>query len=239
MPMTREELKRIFQESVAKEFADIPENEDEIEHVFSDKFVRNMDKLIARQKKPYWKLIYNGKLRVAMVAMVCLVLAMTAGGAVVEAGQTTEIVQTESLIEGIRVYRVIGDTTTDLKHKYYLTNVPEGFKEVNAAGFGYGWNMVKYQDAKGNYIRFAQHPTQGIQFHLENEILKEYSVEIRGIEVKFFEYSDEIIAIWLDDESAMIIEYYGCTDRDVIIELIEAMEFEEVVPLPWCNLFNW
>lgn len=112
MPMTREELNRAFQESIAEEFADIPENEDEIGHVFSDKFVRNMDKLIARQKKPYWKLIYNGKMRVAMVAMVCLVLAITVGGIVVEAGQTTEIVQTESLIEGIRVYRVVGDTTT-------------------------------------------------------------------------------------------------------------------------------
>ena len=134
MPMTREELKRIFQESVAKEFADIPENEDEIEHVFSDKFVRNMDKLIARQKKPYWKLIYNGKLRVAMVAMVCLVLAMAAGGTVVEAGQTTEIVQMESFELGdklIRRYCVKGYTTTEIKHKYYLTNVPEGFTHPN------------------------------------------------------------------------------------------------------------
>ena len=238
MPMTREELKRIFQESVAKEFADIPENEDEIEHVFSDKFVRNMDKLIARQKKPYWKLIYNGKLRVAMVAMVCLVLAMTAGGIVVEAGQTTEIVQAESLIEGIRVYRVIGDTTTDLKHKYYLTNVPSGFYLIDTAKSN-NWNMLKYRDEEGNYIRFAQHPTQGINFNVEDEILNEYEIEIRGVKVKIFECSDEIIAIWLEDDSAMDLRYYGCSDACVVIEMIEAMEFEDVVTLPSCNLFNW
>lgn len=233
MAMTREELMQAFQEAVSTEFADIPCEED-IDYTFSDNFLQKMDKLIARQKKPYWNLFYNGKMRVAMVAMVCLVLAMTAGGIVVEAGQTTEIVQTESLIEGIRVYRVVGDTTTDLKHKYYLTNVPSGFYLIDTAKSN-NWNMLKYRDEEGNYIRFAQYPTQGIYFNVEDEILKEYSVEIRGIEVKIFEYSDEIIAIWLEDDSAMDLRYYGCSDACVVIEMIEKMEFEEVGPQLWCN----
>lgn len=78
MGMTRSELNHAFREVASMEFADIPCDEAQIQINFSDKFTQKMEKLIARQKKPYWKYVNTAKKRVAIVAILLLSIAVTA-----------------------------------------------------------------------------------------------------------------------------------------------------------------
>lgn len=78
MAMTRVELNQVFREVTSLEFVGVPYIEETIEFEFSDDFQKKMDKLIARQKKVYWEYVNTAKKRVAIVAIVCLSLFVTA-----------------------------------------------------------------------------------------------------------------------------------------------------------------
>lgn len=78
MGMTRTDFNHAFREVASIEFADIPCDEAQIQFNFSDKFTQKMEKLIARQKNPYWKYVNTSKKRVAIVAILLLFIAVTA-----------------------------------------------------------------------------------------------------------------------------------------------------------------
>lgn len=225
MAMTRAQLNQAFREVASMEFADIPWDEAAISFSFSDKFLQKMEKLIARQKKPYWEYVNTVKKRVAIVAVVCLSLFVTACSN--EEFREPIIRQMEKLEGMMRHYFIEGDARIEIENKYYLTTVPDEFELVLELGDS-GWHMVRYQDKEGNCIEFSQYASDGLNYNVEDEMINEYSIEIRESEVLIFEYSDSIRAIWTEDGYGMGLIYKGCTEVNVIIEMIESMRFDEV-----------
>lgn len=221
MGMTRTQLNQAFREVATMEFVDIPCEEAQIEFHFSEQFNKKMEKLIVRQKKPYWEYVNTAKKRVAIVAIVFLSVLATACS---NKEFREPIIRKIEQLEGImRHYFIDGDLRNEIENVYHLTMIPEGFHIVLEYGNS-SWHMVRYQDEKGNQIEISQYATGELNYNVKDEMIKENSVKIRDAEVMIFEYSDEMQAIWTEDGYGMGLIYKGCTDVDVIIKLIETME---------------
>ena len=76
--MAENKLKTALREVVSAEFAEIPRNEREINHSFSDDFLRRMDKLTHAQRSRFWRMTNTVPKRVAAVAAAFLLIALTA-----------------------------------------------------------------------------------------------------------------------------------------------------------------
>lgn len=224
MTMTRAQLNQAFREVAAMEFVDIPCEEMHIDFSFSEQFVKKMEKLIARQRKPYWEYVNTAGKRVAIVAIVFLSLFITACS---NEEFREPIIRKMEQLEGImRHYFIDGEVRNEIENIYHLTMVPEDFSIV----FEYGnsaWHMVRYLDEKENQIEISQYATGGLNYNVKDETINEYYVKIRDAEVSIFEYSDAMRAIWVEDRYGMSLIYEGCTDVNEIIELIEMMEKEK------------
>lgn len=219
--MTRAQLNQAFREVASMEFVDIPCEETYIDFSFSEQFVKRMEKLISRQRKPYWEYVNTAVKRVAIVAIAFLSVLITACSN--DEFREPIIRRMEQLEGTIRHYFIEGDVKNDIINKYFLKLIPNDFKLVLELGNS-TWHMVRYQNKDGNQIEFEQYATEELNYNVENDYVNEYSVEIREVEVLIFEYTDYIRAIWTEDGYGMGLIYKGCTDVDVIIEMIETME---------------
>lgn len=74
--MTNDKFKKAISEALCKEYSElIPEHNSN--HVFSDSFNKKMDKLIKKQRKPYYKLINTAGKRVACFVVLVLIVSFT------------------------------------------------------------------------------------------------------------------------------------------------------------------
>ena len=223
MSMTRAELNQAFREAVSLEFVGIPYVEETIEFDFSNDFQKRMEKLIARQKKVYWEYVNTAKKRVAIVAIVCLSSFITA--CTNPEFREPIIHQMEKLEGFIRHYFIEGSMMQEIEDLYSLSNIPDEYETI----FEYGnskWHMVRYQDEEGHQIELSQHASDQLNYNVKDEVVNEYQVKIRNIEVTIFEYSDSMRAIWIEDGYGFDMIYEGCVNVDVIIQMIEAISIE-------------
>lgn len=74
--MTDSEFKQAISEALCEEYVkSIPEHNSD--HIFSDSFNKKMEKLIKRQKKPYYKIINTAGKRAACIAVAALILSFS------------------------------------------------------------------------------------------------------------------------------------------------------------------
>lgn len=223
MSMTRVELKRAFREATALEFSDVPRNDAMIEFYFSDEFIQKMQKLIISQKKCYWTYMNTVKKRVAIIIVICLSLFVTACS---NKAFREPIIQKMEQLEGvIRHYFIDGDVRNEIKDKYYIEMEQEEFNKISEIGDS-RWHMVKYEDGVGNSIEFSQYAVDSLEYNVNDQTVNEYSIKVRECEVLIFEYSDFIRAVWIEDGYGMGLRYNGCTDVNVIIEIIETIKIK-------------
>ena len=218
--MTRAELNQAFREVASMEFAEVL-YEDEISYCFSDAFVRKMEKLIARQRKPYWKYANTAAKRVAIVAILVICIAMTALSN--EEVRASMLQWCSDVYEEYIRYYFEGDTTKVIEHEYRLTMIPEGFEKVYEQRDKENV-VIGYENENGNYIQFEQHATEVYEFVVDNEQMEWSNIIIDDEEVKMYEHPDLIGAIWIEDGYAMHIVYHGCQDVKTIYEMIHTIE---------------
>lgn len=221
MAMTRAELNQAFREVASMEFADVPCNEEQIQFTFSDNFIKKMDKLIERQKKPYWEYVNTAKKRVAVVVIVFLFLFVTVFG--FEEVRASMLQWCADVYNEYIYYYFEGETTKEIEHEYRLTMVPEGFEVV--VDMRDSQNItICYENAEGDYIQFYQNTTEGYDYFVDNEN-GEWSTDIiNNNEVKLFDYTSALGALWVEDGYAMFLCYYGCEDIEIIKEMVKTIE---------------
>lgn len=74
--MANDKFKKAISEALCEEYSEsIPKNNSD--HVFSDSFNKKMDKLIKRQRKPYYKMINTAVKRAACFAVLVLAASIT------------------------------------------------------------------------------------------------------------------------------------------------------------------
>ena len=221
MAMTRAQLNQAFREVASMEFADIPCDETLIQFNFSDRFTQKMEKLIARQKKPYWEYVNTVGKKIAIVAILVLSIAVTAFRN--EEVRASMLQWCEDIYGEYIRYYFEGDTTKVIEHEYQLTKIPEGFERVYDQR-DIETVVIGYENEVGDYIQLEQYATDGYETYIDNEN-GEWSTEIIGNkEVILADYGTQMSAMWNEDGYFMFLIYYGCDNMEIIKEMVDAVE---------------
>lgn len=221
MEMNRAQLDQALREVASMEFVDIPRDEMGIKFCFSDKFIQKMEKLIANQKKPYWEYVNTVGKRIAIVVTLFFVIGVTAFSN--EEVRASMLQWCEGIYEEYIRYYFEGDTTNVIEYEFQLTYVPEGFEKVYEQR-DYETIIVGYENKLGDYIQFEQHVTAGYDFNVDNENGEWSNTIIDDKDIRVYQHSDLMCALWIEDGYSMYIMYYGCQDVKMIYEMIKTMK---------------
>ena len=223
MAITREQLEEIFIESIAKEFADIPLDGSSINHTFSDKYVKNMEKLVKNQRSLAWNMFNTAKKRVAVIA-IAFVALMTALCSVEEV-RASLLRWCMEVYDGFTNYSFEGETSKIIEKEYVITQVPEGF-ELSGKVDDDQQRIYIYRNEEKDDIMFSQKTTEELQGSRDNEHGIEYTKIIRDMEVVIYESESRnyVYAMWVEDGYYMSIFYRGGVDVETIKCMIESIE---------------
>lgn len=218
--MTRGELHRAFREVSAREFFDVPLEED-ISVSFSQKFMNKMDKLIMCQKNPFWEYVNTGKKRVAVVAVVLITSFVIALGNEEIRGSMLQLCA--EVYEKYNRYYFVGETTTEITHYYQLNYVPEGFEVVQILE-DKRYYIVTYTNEDNQTIIFEQWATEEYDYTMDNERLEWSTVILKGKKISLFEDSGDMGAMWMENGYCMHLYYSHCESFEIIKQMIESVQ---------------
>lgn len=126
-------LQEAFRESVAREFASIPD-ESELHYVFSRRFERKMRRMIRAQVHGYWRLVNTAAKRAAVAAAIILLLLTSA--------MAIKPIRERVIKFFVEVYEEyfeisFGESTpkdlpelTEPIKRYSISELPQGYREV-------------------------------------------------------------------------------------------------------------
>ena len=109
-----------------------------------------------------------------------------------------------------------------IEHEYQLTVIPDGFEKVYEQRDTESI-MITYENQVGDYIQFRQQITEDFDTYVDNEKGKWSTVVINDKDVKVFDYTTLMGAMWVEDGYYMFLVYYGCDDNKIIKEMIETI----------------
>lgn len=191
-------LNAALREVVSREFADIPQHENEIAYKFSDGFTRRMNKLTKAEKSRFWRMTNTIPTRAAVVDFI-----------------------KETYENCIHLFTGEAGSKKISKH-YILTELPEGFVETKTDDSDASF-VVVYQNEKGDKIILSQNITEGHWIDIDNEYGNISEIDISGIKVTLYEFDDCIVAVWIQDQYAFNLTVYGEYNIELIIRMIEAI----------------
>lgn len=221
MAMTRTQFNQALREAACMEFEDIPCDEGLISFHFSEKFERKMERLIMCQKKAYWKYVNTAGKRVAIV--VVAILCMFSVGLRNEETRASMLQWCENVYEGYIRYYFEGDTTKVIEYEYQLTVIPEGF-EMSYQEKNGEMCVVEYENKEGDCISLHQNITDSFDTYVDNENGRWSIAIINNQEVKLFDYTTQMGAMWVEDGYFMLLVYYGCDNIEIIKEMVETVQ---------------
>ena len=206
--MAENKLKTALREVVSAEFAEIPKNEREINHSFSDDFLRRMDKLTHAQRSRFWRMTNTVPKRVAAVAAAFLLIALTACS-----------------IPSVRAAatKFIRETFDSYTEYYRLTELPDGYAEEIVVKND-SCCISFYQNEAGERIIFAQSVTEDFAIDVDNENGKHSQIDLSGTDVSIYESAGVMVAVWLHDQYAFSLTVYGDYGIDLMIKLIDSVQ---------------
>lgn len=221
MTMTRVQLNQAFREAASLEFVDVPYTEDVIDFEFSEGFQQKMKKLVNRQRKGYWKYVSGAKKRVAIAAIICLSAFITA--CTNPEFREPILQQVEEMGGKVINYLIDGNVKNIILHEYQISVLPDGFEEVLKEG-NFKYKETIYKNQKEDCIKFYQYATNKPNFNLMNNWKEQYIMNIRGVEVNIYEYSNAIVGVWIEDGYGMQVIYDGNCDMNILKEIIGGIE---------------
>lgn len=125
--MAENKLKTALREVVSAEFAEIPGNEREKNHSFSDDFLRRMDKLTHAQQSRFWRMTNTVPKRVAAVAAAFLLIALTACSIPSVRAAATKFIR-ETFDSYVHFFTEKSERR-QITEYYRLTELPDGYAE--------------------------------------------------------------------------------------------------------------
>ena len=223
MAMTREEVFEVFRYYASKEFEDIPENESEIECEFSDEFNKKMEKLLKRVSYDQNHIVSRTSKKIIIVAatIILIVSGMMSVGAIRE--PVIEFVY--NIYEEFMEIFFEGDTTDKIKHRYSLSEIPEGFVETQKISED-NINVVRYENKQnGNIIELKQCVTEDIVVSLDNKHGYVETFNLNGYKVNIYinDYGDSYYAFWCKESYYITLTYSGVTTIGNFTEIIKSI----------------
>ena len=212
--------KAAFREAVSLEFKDIPKDEELIHHCFSDKFERNMQKLItAASKNKLHVRIYHKRFAILVAVLSLLFITILSVSAIRE---PIVNILTEAY-ETFTEFFFEGNTTDEINSEYIVSYIPEGFEEVDKYVESICISTT-YKDSSGRKIELTQDITDGIAFSLDAEKGDTKKINISGKTVHLYTQKDFACAIWTEGQYLFTLTYDGEHDKEELYSIIASVK---------------
>lgn len=195
------------------------------EHEFSDKFNRKMKKLIARQKKQYFRFVSTAGRRAACIILAVVVISASALSVeavrnavydfIIKIFSNHSVVTTESGTDD--------GYPTSIEEKYYISKLPAGFEQ---AQYGETDNSISvfYSNGKKG-ILFDQNVKGDHKIYMDNERTDFTKIEIDGQEYLLFESDTDVTCIW--DNGRYILSISSNLDKEIVIDLCKSTKLQK------------
>lgn len=220
--MADEKLKRAIFEALSPEYDMVSEYS---EHAFSDKFEKNMQKLIARQKKPYYSMINTVGKRAACVILAVLI-AFTAAVLNVEALRTAFRDFFVNIFEKFSIVQSADENKSPetIEDIYVIAYNLSGFTEEVWADTEFD-RRTEY--VKGDcHIDFEQSVKKAFNSRLNTESADVLTVVVGGHEAMYYRDNHNYDTVTWDNGDYIFV-LSGNIGKDELIKLAESVQKAE------------
>lgn len=219
-PKSNNLWKDAFREAVSLEFKDIPKDEELIPHCFSDKFERNMKKLITAVNKNKFTVRFHHKRLAVLVAVLSLLLITVLSVSAIREPIVNILTEAyETFIE----FFFEGDTTNEITSEYIISYIPEGFEEVDKYVETIAI-ITTYKDSSGKTLELTQDITDGTAFSLDAEKGGTNKIIISEKTVYLYTQENFAHAIWTEGQYLFTLTYDGEYDDEELYSIISSVK---------------
>lgn len=220
MALSKEDVRNAFREVALQEYADIPPA-DEINHVFSERFLSSMAALIEEEKRGSWRLLSQQRRRALVVAAILATAVLLTACTPKLREAVTEFVV--SIYERFVDYGTKTDLREELETIYVLDPVPEGFEFVSQTQYSAYYVETIYFDSFGTKLKLSQATSENLGGTIDTEHGEMVVVGEDNLSV-FMYSSDELTLVsWILDGYYMKLWYLGHMDNSKITSLISTV----------------
>lgn len=220
MAMTKVELMNAFREAATYEFRDIPRDDSQISHQFSEAFQNKIAKLIHKEKSFFWHFVNTASKRVAVIVLVLVMLFTTVCS--VKAIREPIVRFLTEVYETFTEYFFEGEKTSVITEKYYISAIPDGFVEESAYETDTTVNIV-YRSGEYNTIHYTQAVTDETTIYLDTEQADSKTIAVSEYEVHLYAQEGVLYAMWTNKGYYFEIICYGDFSEDDMIGLIQSV----------------
>lgn len=223
--MTKHELKELFRSVVLEEFEYIPVHDEKGGPVFSENFIRKMEKLIASTKKKSWRFINTVYKKVAIIILIIAVIFTSSLS--IEAVRTPVFDFVVRIYETCRQYIFPDNDQNDTRitYQYRLKSVPDGFSEISTIDYG---TMIEsiYEDESGSTLYLTQSIAEKSDYSMDNErgTVSEYVINGHHTDIYVSETDQVMIAVWVENGYLLEIFYDNLINIDDLKKIIQFIQ---------------
>lgn len=189
-----------------EEFADIPDNEDEINVTFSPVFTAKAEKLVRNTQRKSWRYVNTAMKRVAVAAIVAVLLATTA---MAIPAVREEVIRFFIREQGTHIAvafdpKQAANAPECIETVYVPTYVPEGYQEDTRSASTSAVCAIWHDDS-GNSIVYHQlpvsdDPSKSDQYGVHSEGARMQMLYLNGYRILSI-YDDNVASyVWTDHE---------------------------------------
>lgn len=221
-------LRQATEEYHEESMSAIP-TENEIDHVFSDRFENNMETVIKKNKHPQLKRVLR------MAASFALVI-LVAGGSVMALSPTARAAVIGWLFgqDGTTFsYTSMGEESeSDVYYKYELAEIPEGYFLWQEIVDDSQSIMLYAEEETGHLLKVTGSPNDGTgAMFLLTTTDEKSTVQIGDITADFYLSESEDVSsglAWVDPENDYLICFDGFFSKEELIDMAESLVKTEV-----------
>ena len=220
MALTKSQVRSVFGEVYAAEFAFVPP-EERIDYTFSPAFCAKMDTAIARHKQ---SLQHRRVLRRCLVVAAAIVLALLLLVSCSPRLRSATANFWVAFQNGTASIDVTSDPRGQIESVYTLGHVPEGFTQVSFEQPSPRRTERNYRSPNGDSIVFAQAAAQFAFGTVSAENMEVFIAPVDGMDVVFAFSSHLSTARWVYDGYSMQIRARADLDRETLETMIRSLQ---------------
>ena len=224
MALSKKEVQNAFLEAILVDYVDVPPAE-EIDLVFSDRFLAFMAALIEEEKRGSWRLLSRKSRRVLVVAAILAVSMLLVACTPTWREAVSELIV--SIYERFVDYRADTDVREEIETIYVFDPVPEGFVFVSKTQHNPYFVETIYQDAGGTKLILAQTTGKDILGTIDNEHGTTMVLTEKNLPILVYSSEHLSTAFWDCDGYYMFLSYFAELNNGEIERLISSISTSE------------
>lgn len=221
--MANDNFKKALYDALIPEFSDMLPYAEEDEYIFSAKFERDMQKLIKRRNKPYYKIINTVGKRIACIAVIILV-ASSVTVLSVEAFRNAVadfFVNIYEKFSTIQSSDETGVSPLTIENLYDITWDLDGYEVVYEERTK--WNFFKTYVNKDIVIDYTQHTKANFDIDTNTENAEISTININQYDaIYFYDNHNYHHLIW--DNEDYVIEIVSNIDKDTLVDIADSVK---------------